>query len=113
MAAVGNVMTHVDFRGRGYAKATTSAVTQELLRTCDDVVLNVRSDNPPALAAYRALALGELGSQLLDRRVESDLVPDVVQAIDDDFAVDTGLFDVPHVGPNLAWAAPHGATFVL
>jgi ribosomal protein S18 acetylase RimI-like enzyme len=59
MAAVGNVMTHVDFRGRGYAKLTTSAVTQELLRTCDDVVLNVRSDNPPAIAAYRALGYRE------------------------------------------------------
>lgn len=55
IAAVGNVMTHADFRGRGFAKQTTSAVTQELLRTCDDVVLNVRADNPPALAAYRAL----------------------------------------------------------
>ena len=59
MAAVGNVMTHHDFRGRGYAKATTSAVTQELLRMCDDVVLNVRSDNPPALAAYRAIGYFE------------------------------------------------------
>ena len=29
-------------------------MTAELLRTCDDVVLNVRSDNPPAIAAYRA-----------------------------------------------------------
>ena len=56
LGAVGNVMTHVDFRGRGYAKLTTSAVTQELMRTCDDVVLNVRSDNPPAIAAYRASA---------------------------------------------------------
>jgi len=55
IAAVGNVMTNVDFRGRGFAKQTTSAVTQELLRACDDVVLNVRADNPPALAAYRAL----------------------------------------------------------
>ena len=55
IAAVGNVMTHTDFRGRGFARQTTSAVTQELLRTCDDVVLNVRADNPPALAAYRAL----------------------------------------------------------
>lgn len=55
IAAVGNVMTHIDFRGRGFAKQTTSAVTQELLRTCDDVVLNVRADNPPALAAYRAI----------------------------------------------------------
>ena len=59
MAAVGNVMTHHDFRGRGYAKAVTSAVTQELLRMCDDVVLNVRADNPPALAAYRALGYVE------------------------------------------------------
>jgi ribosomal protein S18 acetylase RimI-like enzyme len=59
LAAVGNVMTHVDFRGRGFAKLTTSAVTQELLRTCDDVVLNVRSDNPPAIAAYRSLGYAE------------------------------------------------------
>jgi ribosomal protein S18 acetylase RimI-like enzyme len=55
IAAVGNVMTHIDFRGRGFAKQTTSAVTQELLRICDDVVLNVRADNPPALAAYHSL----------------------------------------------------------
>jgi len=59
LAAVGNVMTQRDFRGRGYAKVTTSAVTQELLRTCDQVVLNVRSDNPPALAAYRTLGYQE------------------------------------------------------
>jgi ribosomal protein S18 acetylase RimI-like enzyme len=59
LAAVGNVMTHPDHRGRGYAKLTTSAVTQELLRTCAEVVLNVRSDNPPAIAAYRALGYRE------------------------------------------------------
>lgn len=55
MAAVGNVMTHASYRGRGFAKLTTSAVTQELLRMGDDVVLNVRSDNPPAIAAYTSL----------------------------------------------------------
>ena len=59
MAAVGNVMTHADFRGRGFAKLTTSAVTQELMGTCQDVVLNVRADNPPAIAAYQALGYGE------------------------------------------------------
>ena len=59
MAAVGNVMTHVDFRGRGFAKLTTSAVTQDLMRMCRDVVLNVRSDNPPAIAAYQALGYSE------------------------------------------------------
>lgn len=55
LAVVGNVMTHSDFRGRGYATAVTAAVTAELLRSCDQVVLNVRVDNPPALAAYRRL----------------------------------------------------------
>ena len=55
LAVVGNVMTHADFRGRGYATAVTGAVTGELLRFCDQVVLNVRADNPPALAAYRRL----------------------------------------------------------
>jgi ribosomal protein S18 acetylase RimI-like enzyme len=59
LAAVGNVLTHRDFRGRGYAQVTTSAVTAELLETCDQIVLNVRSDNPPALAAYRALGYRE------------------------------------------------------
>lgn len=59
LAAVGNVLTHVDHRGRGFAKLTTSAVTQELLRTCNEVVLNVRADNPPAIAAYRALGYRE------------------------------------------------------
>jgi RimJ/RimL family protein N-acetyltransferase len=59
LAVVGNVLTHVDYRGRGYATAATGAVTAELLRTCDQVVLNVRSDNPPALQAYRRLGYAE------------------------------------------------------
>lgn len=59
LAVVGNVLTHVDHRGRGYAKAVTSAVTAELLRSCDQVVLNVRADNPPAIAAYRRLGYRE------------------------------------------------------
>ena len=77
LAVVGNVLTHAEHRGRGYAKATTSAVTAELLRFCDQVVLNVRSDNPPAIAAYRHLGYVEhcrleerlirrTGSQLAD-----------------------------------------------
>lgn len=59
LAVVGNVLTHVDFRGRGYATATTGAVTADLLRFCDEVVLNVRADNPPALQAYRKLGYRE------------------------------------------------------
>ena len=59
LACVGNVLTAPDQRGKGYAKITTGAVTQELLRFCDHVVLNVRSDNPPALQAYRRLGYTE------------------------------------------------------
>jgi RimJ/RimL family protein N-acetyltransferase len=59
LAAVGNVLTNRDYRGRGYAKIVTGAVTQELLRFCDQVVLNVRADNPPALRAYRAIGYTE------------------------------------------------------
>ena len=55
----GNVLTHTDHRGRGYAQAVTSAVTAELLRYCDQVVLNVRSDNPPAIQAYLRLGYTE------------------------------------------------------
>jgi ribosomal protein S18 acetylase RimI-like enzyme len=55
LAVVGNVLTHVDHRGRGFATAVTGAVTAELLRTSDHVVLNVRADNPPAINAYRRL----------------------------------------------------------
>jgi ribosomal protein S18 acetylase RimI-like enzyme len=59
LAVVGNVLTQGDFRGRGYATAVTGAVTAELLRSCDHVVLNVRADNPPAISAYRHLGYAE------------------------------------------------------
>lgn len=59
IAVVGNVLTQAEYRGRGYAEATTAAVTTHLLRFCDHVVLNVRADNPPALNAYRRLGYAE------------------------------------------------------
>ena len=59
LAVVGNVLTHTDFRGRGFATAVTGAVTAELLRTCDQVVLNVRADNASAINAYRRLGFAE------------------------------------------------------
>jgi len=59
LAVVGNVLTHLDYRGRGFATAVTGAVTAELLRSCDEIVLNVRADNPPAINAYRRLGFIE------------------------------------------------------
>jgi RimJ/RimL family protein N-acetyltransferase len=59
LAVVGNVLTAGEHRGRGYAQAVTAAVTEKLLEFCDQVVLNVRSDNPPAIQAYRAIGYAE------------------------------------------------------
>ena len=56
VAVVGNVFTHPDARGNGYAGAVTSAVVANLLaRGCHDVVLNVFVTNTPAIAVYRRL----------------------------------------------------------
>ncbi|MEO5965385.1 MAG: GNAT family N-acetyltransferase [Candidatus Limnocylindrales bacterium] len=73
LAVVGNVLTRSEHRGRGYAKAVTSAVTAELLRYCDEVVLNVRSDNPSAIQAYTRLGYVEHArfEERLVRRIAS------------------------------------------
>ena len=56
VAAVGNVFTHPDQRGRGYGTATTSAVVAELLqRGIRDVILNVGQDNVSAVHVYERL----------------------------------------------------------
>ncbi len=59
IAVVGNVMTHADFRGRGFAKMVTAAVTAELLERVPDVALNVHALNAPAVAAYTRLGYRE------------------------------------------------------
>ncbi len=55
IGAVGNIYTHPDYRGLGYASAVTSAVTADLLAAGLDVVLNVQQDNDQALRIYQRL----------------------------------------------------------
>jgi ribosomal protein S18 acetylase RimI-like enzyme len=56
IAVVGNVFTHPDARGCGYAGMVTSAVVGDLVaRGCREVVLNVFADNAPAIAVYDRL----------------------------------------------------------
>jgi ribosomal protein S18 acetylase RimI-like enzyme len=66
IAVVGNVMTHVDFRGHDFAKMVTSAVTAELLDRVSDIALNVHADNDPAVAAYVRLGY-RTHCQLIER----------------------------------------------
>jgi ribosomal protein S18 acetylase RimI-like enzyme len=60
VAVVGNVFTHPEFRGRGYATLCTSSVTETLLEYCDHVVLTVDPNNAPAVAAYARLGFSEV-----------------------------------------------------
>lgn len=53
-AAIGNVYTRRDRRGRGYGRMVTSAVLHEL-RDLETVGLNVRADNAPAIRVYESL----------------------------------------------------------
>jgi GNAT superfamily N-acetyltransferase len=57
VAAVGNVYTLPSQRGRGLATQATSAVAAELLANpnLQTIALNVRQDNPAALAVYERL----------------------------------------------------------
>jgi GNAT superfamily N-acetyltransferase len=68
IAVVGNVFTHPSYRGRGYARLSTGAVTSDLLERCRDVVLTVDPQNAPAVRAYRHLGYQE-DCQLLEAAV--------------------------------------------
>ena len=55
VAAVGNVCTYPEYRGRGYATRCTSAVCADLGAMGLDVVLNVAQDNADAIHIYKKL----------------------------------------------------------
>ena len=56
VAALGNVMTHPDYRGRGFATVATSAVCRELLdRGIQLIGLSVGQSNEPAIQVYEKL----------------------------------------------------------
>jgi len=60
---IGDVFTHPSHRGKGYAKAVTSAVTQKALDISGNAYLHVRVDNSPAINAYT-----RLGYRVLSRK---------------------------------------------
>ena len=55
VASLGNIATRPDARGRGYARRVTAALCQLLEPEVDVIGLNVRADNAPAIACYRAV----------------------------------------------------------
>jgi predicted GNAT family acetyltransferase len=55
VAALGNVTTHPEFRGQGVATAAVAKLCRELAHTVDNIGLNVKADNPGAIASYKRL----------------------------------------------------------
>jgi ribosomal protein S18 acetylase RimI-like enzyme len=53
IAALGNIATHPDFRGRRIAYKVTSALCNDLKKSSDIIGLNVKSDNKAAIKCYQ------------------------------------------------------------
>jgi RimJ/RimL family protein N-acetyltransferase len=73
IAVVGNVFTHRARRRMGHAQVVTAAVTRELMKSCNDVVLTVDPRNVPAVAAYRKLGYREQGRLIEAAAVRKDV----------------------------------------
>ena len=52
VAALGNITTHPEFRSRGFGRAVTTRLCQELADQVTLIGLNVKSDNQTAIALY-------------------------------------------------------------
>lgn len=62
LAAIGNVLTHPNFRGKGLGTATSNAVVSALFEAgIETIVLNVEQTNQPALAIYESLGFERVG----------------------------------------------------
>lgn len=62
VAALGNITTHPDFRGRGLATAVTAKLCQSLAQRVEHIGLNVRVDNATAIACYERLGFEKVAT---------------------------------------------------
>jgi RimJ/RimL family protein N-acetyltransferase len=62
VAALGNITTHPNYRGKGYGKIVTARVCKSLLNEVDHIGLNVKADNRSAIRCYEKLGFEAVGS---------------------------------------------------
>lgn len=62
VAALGNVTTHPEFRGKGLGAKVCGALCKELLKSVRHIGLNVKSDNIPARKCYEKLGFAFVSS---------------------------------------------------
>ena len=62
VAALGNIVTHSDYRGNGFGKCVTAKLCQSLSQNVDHIGLNVKVDNEMAIAMYKKLGFEVIGT---------------------------------------------------
>jgi ribosomal protein S18 acetylase RimI-like enzyme len=62
VAALGNITTRPEMRGRGLAKRVSARLCQQLLHVVDTIGLNVKADNQSAIACYQQLGFTRVAS---------------------------------------------------
>src|SRR5262249_2791096 len=74
VAALGNIATHPDTRGRGFARRATTALCRKLRADgIETIGLNVKLDNAVAIAVYRRIGftdVAEYDEWRVARRIE-------------------------------------------
>lgn len=55
VAALGNIVTHPDYRGNGLGKSVVARLCRSLSETVEHIGLNVKSDNEIAISMYKGL----------------------------------------------------------
>ncbi|MEE2788508.1 MAG: GNAT family N-acetyltransferase [Myxococcota bacterium] len=59
VAAIGNIVTHLDHRGHGLAAKCVRRLLDELFQSVNHVCLNVGLDNTAAIACYQKIGFKE------------------------------------------------------
>ena len=65
VAALGNIVTHPNYRGQGFAKSVTARLCRSLSENVDHIGLNVKADNTIAITLYE-----KLGFEITDHYYE-------------------------------------------
>ena len=71
VAALGNIATHPDFRGKGFGKSVIARLCQSLLEKADHIGLNVKADNAVAISLYEKLGF-EIACSYYECNVTND-----------------------------------------
>ncbi len=63
-AALGNITTHPEYRGKGFATKVTACLCQELFKKIEVIGLNVHSENSSAIHCYEKLGFIKIADYL-------------------------------------------------